>query len=301
MSSNGSVFATGRSFGAGSSNDYATVAHDAVTGDQLWATRYNGPSNGIEFSLALDVSPDGSSVYVTGGSQGVGTSFDYATVAYDADSGEELWVARYNGPTGGSDTAQSVDVSPDGSRVIVTGSGPGTSTGNDYATVAYEADSGEELWVPRYSGPGDGADFAQAVSVSPNASRVVVTGQSSGAGTAFDYATVTYNAASGAELWAARYNGPANASDFATALGISEEGSRVVVTGESLGVGTGSDYATVAYNADSGEQAWVARHNGAGNSGDAAEALVISPDGSRCRDWPKYGGRFGGGLRYPRL
>ncbi len=92
------VFVTGRSLSAAGNNDYATIAYDASTGEQLWSDRYNGPINGIDFSLALAVSPDGSSVYATGGSQGQGTSFDYATVAYDAATGERQWVARHDGP-----------------------------------------------------------------------------------------------------------------------------------------------------------------------------------------------------------
>ena len=45
---------------------------------------------------------------------------------------------QYDGPVSGSDTAQAVDVSPDGSRVVVTGTGPGMGTSNDYSTVAYK-------------------------------------------------------------------------------------------------------------------------------------------------------------------
>jgi PQQ-like domain len=233
--------------------------------------------------LALDVSPDGSRVFVTGGSQDAGTSFDYATVAYDTVTGEQLWVARYDGPTSGSDSAQVLAVSPDGSQVVVSGSSPGTGTSNDYATVAYDAETGEQLWAHRYDGPGHGADFAQDVSLSPDSSRVVVTGHSVRAAGDFDYATVAYDAASGEELWTARYNGPGNTADFATALAITPDSSTVVVTGEDFGgQASASDYATVAYDAATGDQRWVTRYNGAGSSGDAAETIAISPDGSQA-------------------
>ncbi len=287
VSPNGTrVFVTGRSLGSGGNNDYATVAYDAFTGEQLWSARYNGPSNGIDFSLSLAVSPDGSRVFATGGSQGQGTSFDYATVAYDAATGEQQWVARHDGPVSGSDSAQAIEVSQDGSRVVVTGSGPGVGSSNDYSTVAYNAATGEQLWAARYDGPGSGPDFAQALVVSPDASRVLITGHSPGVSGQFDYATVAYDAGTGQQQWVARHNGPTNGADFATALGVTADGSRVIVTGEDFGGsaasgGTVSDYATVAYDASTGEEIWVARRNGPGNGGDAAEALAMSPDGSQ--------------------
>ena len=60
---------------------------------------------------------------------------------------------RYNGPGNGDDVAYALGVSPDGSKVFVTGRSTG-STSADYATVAYDASSGTQLWVKRYNGPG---------------------------------------------------------------------------------------------------------------------------------------------------
>lgn len=67
---------------------------------------------------------------MTGQSPGVGTGgADYATVAYGAGTGEELWVGRHDGPAGEIDTAEALSVSPDGgSRVYVTGLSPGLGT-----------------------------------------------------------------------------------------------------------------------------------------------------------------------------
>src|SRR5260221_3800447 len=68
---------------------------------------------------------------------------------------------------------------------------------------------GARLWVRRFSGPGNGSDVANSVAVSPGGGTVFVTGGRTGAASE-SYLTVAYNAASGARLWTARYNGPGN-------------------------------------------------------------------------------------------
>ena len=73
----------GNSTGSTSHADYATVVYNASTGAQLWATRYNGPSNGYDVAYAIGVNPEGSKVFVTGSTRpGRRGDNDYATVAY---------------------------------------------------------------------------------------------------------------------------------------------------------------------------------------------------------------------------
>src|SRR6266550_951936 len=140
----------------------------ATPGEELWVKRYNGPGNGNDGGTSGAVSPDGSTVFVTGGSCGSGTDCDYATLAYDASTGAQLWAKRYNGPGNGFDWARALGVSPDGSTVFVTGRSPGSGTGVDYATLAYDASTGAKLWVKRYNGPGNNSDLAAALGVSPH-------------------------------------------------------------------------------------------------------------------------------------
>jgi DNA-binding beta-propeller fold protein YncE len=107
----------------------------ASPGAQLWAKRYNGPGNSTDIANSLAVSPTGGAVYVTGQSSGATTGDDYATVAYNAATGAQLWVSRYSH---GADVANSVAVSPTGGTVYVTGQSSGATTGYDYATIAYK-------------------------------------------------------------------------------------------------------------------------------------------------------------------
>ncbi len=83
-------------------------------------------------------------------------------------------------------------VSPTGGTVFVTGWSTGASA-NDYATVAYNAATGAQLWVRRYHSSGTFGSYGLSVTVSPSGNRVFVTGESSGATSGFDYATIAYS------------------------------------------------------------------------------------------------------------
>jgi WD40 repeat protein len=135
--------------------------------------------------------------------------------------------------------------------------------------------------VQRYNGPGNSFDAASSVAVSPGGGRVFVTGESQGARSSLDYATVAYSAVTGARLWTARYNGPGNGNDAASSVAVSPRGRQVFVTGASQGTRSGPDYVTVAYSAATGARLWVQRYNGPGNGNDTAYSIAVSPDGRR--------------------
>src|SRR5581483_2283892 len=177
-----------------------------------------------------------------------------------------------------------IGVSPDGSKVFVTGTSqaPGSLYG-DYATVAYDATSGSQLWVQRFSGRRKiSNDVASALGVSPDGTKLFVTGWLYyGSAHNYDYTTIAYDTAAGTQLWLAHYDGPANYIDQARALGVSPDGAKVFVTGRSTTIFPGQqDYATVGYDASTGSRLWVKRYDGTGNGPDDAYALGVSPDGS---------------------
>ncbi len=264
----GNYYVTGQSSGLGTSYDYATIKYSPA-GLELWVARYNSAWD-VATALAVDAAGN---VYVTGHSQGLGTDYDYATVKYNA-AGAQQWVSRYNGPVNRADYATGLAVDTAG-NVYVIGYSWVSSSDYDYVTVKYNT-LGVEQWVAQYKGPGNGPDGAAALAVDA-AGNVYVTGGSQGSGTAYDYATIKYNAA-GAEQWIARYNGPVNNGDYATALSLDDNGS-VYVTGSSDGVGTRDDYTTIKYNSAGTEQ-WVARYNGPVNNGDFATALSLDNNGN---------------------
>ena len=130
----------------------------------------------------LAVAPDGSTVFVTGGSIGVAPrySVDYTTIAYDAATGTQRWLTRYYGPVRGDDGASAIAIAPDGSRLFVTGTSPSNGSFN-YVTVSYKATNGMEQWVATYDAKGKLDDVAHDLMVSQDGTAVFVTGFSEGA------------------------------------------------------------------------------------------------------------------------
>ena len=243
----GTVFVSVLSAGVGGAQTHTMLAYDARTGAHRWATRDSGSLLFTgETPISIAASPGGSVVFVSGTARGRDRGTDFGTVAYDVGSGARVWARRYAGAPRGYDHANALAVSPDGSTVFVIGQ---TSTGPStraYATVAYRADSGATVWSRRYEGPTGGYSSANAVAVAPDGTRVYVTGESVGRGTAGDYATVAYRARDGAKVWSARYDGPSSDGDLALAVAVSPDGARVFVTGGSEH-GADEFFATVAY------------------------------------------------------
>ena len=131
-----SVYVTGSRKGSRSDYDYdyTTIKYNS-NGDIAWVETYNGPENGVHEASAIALDGSGN-VYVTGYSEGAGTSYDYATIKYHS-AGDIAWVKRYNGPGGnGIDQARAIAVDGSGS-VYVTGGSIGSGTSWDYATIKY--------------------------------------------------------------------------------------------------------------------------------------------------------------------
>jgi DNA-binding beta-propeller fold protein YncE len=239
LSADGSrIFVTGDYY-TGNNQDYATVAYDTATGGFLWSAVWDDGLHHDDHTRAVAVSPDGSQVFVSGMAAPFRTVFN--TIAYDAATGAQEWVATYDNNGAGGHHVEAIGVSLDGAQVVVTGPSWGHNS-MDYATVAYDTATGTQVWVARYIGPiKRGRDASDDLGIDPAGALVYVTGKSEGNGTGFDYATVAYDVATGTQVWAERYEGPADDEAAALAVGT---GGDVFVTGTSMGADAKSDYLT---------------------------------------------------------
>ncbi|MEO8664660.1 MAG: SBBP repeat-containing protein [Ignavibacteria bacterium] len=237
----GNVYVTGNSWGAGTWEDATTIKYN-TSGDQLWVQRYDGPGHEIEYVNGLEIDHSGN-VYVTARSWGGNTvGLEFATVKYNS-TGVQQWAMRYSEPGLFPDVPNAIAVDDSG-NVYVAGQINPTGAGFDYATLKYDP-AGTLLWIQTYNGSGNDHDRATSVVVD-KFHNVYVTGHSFLTGTDFDYVTIKYNS-SGVQQWLKSYNGTANIDDIAGLITIDQSGN-VYVTGNSKGIGTDFDYATIKYS-----------------------------------------------------
>lgn len=269
----GNVYVTGYSIVSGDNKDFITIKYNSA-GVSQWIARYNNPDmNDDDEAVSLTSDAQGN-VYVTGFSKGNGTFKDYLTIKY-SPSGNELWVARYNGTGNDDDIAVSVKVTNSG-NVIVSGTSVGELTSEDYLTIMYNS-NGVEQWTARYNYDlVDDIDIAKSMTVD-GFGNVYVTGFSTGLSKNEDYAVVKYNSA-GAEQWVSRYNGTSDSYDISTDI-VTDITGNVYVTGYSNDLISSEDYATVKYNSN-GVQQWVAKYNGASGKFDIATSITTDNSGN---------------------
>lgn len=136
----GNVYVTGKSTGNGTGFDYATVKYNPF-GVELWNARFNDQGNSSDIAAAICTDNMGS-VYVTGNSWN-GLNDDYTTIKYNP-LGNELWIAKYNGPGNQVDKGVAMFVDDKG-NVLVTGSSIGTATQYDIATIKYSQGGPEAI------------------------------------------------------------------------------------------------------------------------------------------------------------
>jgi len=141
VSSDGSVYVIGRSWGGSHNWDYATVKYDA-NGNEEWVSRYNGPGDDWDCPHRNAVDSD-ENMYVTGSSVGAGTDTDYATLKY-SPSGDLEAEERYDSGSGGPDSPWGLAVDEAG-IVYVTGYSAGPEAPGadaDYTTIKYHVATG---------------------------------------------------------------------------------------------------------------------------------------------------------------
>jgi hypothetical protein len=255
-----------------------TVAYDAATGMERWSQSWDNSSTGIDNAVAVAFSPDGRFVYVGGITMPAPGEIDYVTIAYDVTRGRQRWVRTYRGlGNGGTNSLFDLAVSPDGNQVYVTGESAGAREYElDYATVAYDARNGRQLWVWRSQPTFVDRAFRMAV----DQDHVFVTGDSYSGPNGGDYQalTVALRAGDGTLAWQQRLGGPGynGGSAIAAAAG------RVVVTTQSPSTGSteGLTALTAAYDAVTGQQLWTTPLAEPFRS-QLARDLAFSNDGSR--------------------
>lgn len=220
-----------------------------------------------ELAWRVDVTDAGSesplAMALSGGRLFVGTSRN-RVLSFETATGDRPWAAPLQ------HSVADLTLDPAGERVVVTGtrSKPPQAFGLvardlDFGTTVLDAGAGSLGWFTTYELPGRTEEEARAVAVSPGGDEIYVTGYSSDAYYTYvpGFATVAYDAASGDQLWQARYRETPAVIDADTAseIAVAPGGDRLYVGGmfnprpdlDTMQVGT-SDLALAAYDLQEG-------------------------------------------------
>ena len=162
----GDVYVAGSS--QGTLWDYLTIKYDSL-GETLWTRRYDGPAHGWDKASAVAVDSSGNA-YVTGFSTGDSALYDYTTVKYSS-SGQQCWVARYDGPGHLLDEAKAIAVMSSGD-ILVTGYADDGSR-DDCTTIMYDS-AGHQVWLDAYNSGNN--DAGSAIALGPDGSFYVAGG-----------------------------------------------------------------------------------------------------------------------------
>jgi DNA-binding beta-propeller fold protein YncE len=197
----------------------------AQVAQQQWVGVY-----GVGFHAAapqaMVVGSDPQTVYVTGQ---LDHSFDHSdtrwgTVAFDAESGAQVWAAEYPWPSGhtGGNRPDAIVLSDDGRTVYVAGTcEKSTTLGLDYLTLAYDAATGNLLWEARAPYP----DVYSRVALKADGNIVYLStmGLHPPPHTG-GYLTIAYDAITGVELWQQYATLPAGGLEFAYLMELDHAG-----------------------------------------------------------------------------
>ncbi len=271
-------------------NDIITHAFDA-SGGLLWTARYDGPGHIQDVPQTVSVSPDGKTVVVSGaqddnGIAGNPSTVDAVAVAYDAATGERLWVGTYD--SGAYDNALDAEFAPDGSRLYLTGISRGAggppAEDFDHITIALDTSTGEQLWTAREAAPGEGYDYSLALAVSPDGKLVASTGWWQMNSREIGYGTHVYETTTdmesgttaGERRWRAVLGAGPNTTSSARDVEFSPDSSLLHVTGTLAHTSdAGVDAGTVTYRVADGTMLWSDRLTATVSQG--TPDLVVSP------------------------
>lgn len=148
-------------------------------------------------------------------------------------------------------------------------------------SIAVAAPPPAKEWISHYAGPAGFFNNAQGIAVDPSGNVYSIATSATGTGSAM--ALVKYSP-DGQSQWVSRYLGKPTGSDKPFVVLVGPDGDVVMagVSDGTLGPGGNSfgDYLIARYDAQTGDELWVRRIDGAGNNLDGLLAAVMDSSGN---------------------
>jgi hypothetical protein len=237
-----------------------------------WNRGYSSSiSSPNDLCSSVCVDPQDGSVYVVGSSYSQSKGFDYLVIKYSAN-GDSLWSRRFDGNAHADDYAIAATLGPSRS-LYVTGFSMDTDSIFDYVTVKYSP-TGLVGWMRKYDGTGQSDDTPIGVVTDPS-ENVYIIGNSVGADSTYDIATIKYTP-SGGQQWVVRYT--TNSAEDDIAVGVVVDYARnICIAGNGIDINGYSHFVTLKYNT-SGTQLWASMFDAGGAQ--TCEIAGIAVDGA---------------------
>lgn len=315
VGSAGNVYITGHTTTLTGNEEFYTARYAGADGAISWAKSYDAGSGSTDIAAAIAVDPAGD-VFVAGYSAS-GGNFDFRTIKYKRDNGNQLWSVNFNGAANKNDRAVGIGLAPSGD-VLVAGWSDTASDDLDFYAVRYEAGSldpptaltattlsntsirldwtdnsatEEGFRIERRLGE-DGA-YAEIATVGADVATYTDNGVV--ANNTYYYRVKAY-AASGdshysneihalsvyvnyaAPVWSYTYNNPDNTDDMDYAVAVGPDG-HPVVAGYSQRLETSNNYQTIKLDKGTGNVIWSDSYDSPDSGFDVAHCIVAGAGG----------------------
>lgn len=309
----GDVYVTGYTWTLSGTNDFCTLRYAGSNGAMVWQQLFDSGNGNTDVAVATGIVVDESGdVFVTGYTVTSG-NYDFQTIKYKRDNGNQLWHSSFNGAAGKNDRPVGIGLSPAGDVLVGGWSDNGTDL--DYYLLKYDAGSlnaptglttttvsntSVQLGWTDNSGNEDGFKIERKLGAQGAYSQIATVGP--GVTTFLDTDLVTnnyyyyrvraYNAASGdshysdearaltifvnfiAPSWSYLYNNADGLDDFANAISVGPD-NNPVVTGYSLRTAGGFDYYTLKLDRLDKSIIWSHLYDDADSEMDVAKCVAV--------------------------
>lgn len=315
----GDVYITGYTWTLSGTNDFYTARYNGDTGALVWQQLFDSGNGNTDLAIATGIGVDPSGdVFVTGYTVAA-ENYDFQTIKYKKDNGNQLWQQSFNGTANGNDRPVGIWVTSAGD-VLVTGWSDSGANDLDYYVIKYDpgalnpptnlaatslSNTNIQLSWTDNSGNEDGfkierklgeyGTYAQIATVEPNTTTYADTGLA--ANNYYYYRVRSYSAANGDShysneahaltvvvnflppAWSYLYNSPDNMDDFANAIAVGPD-NNPVVTGYSLRTVGGFDYYTVKLNRADKSVIWSHLYDDPDSEMDVAKCVAVDSNNS---------------------
>ncbi|MDH5651302.1 MAG: PQQ-binding-like beta-propeller repeat protein [Gammaproteobacteria bacterium] len=225
-----------------------------------WVSSYVNRPSFVNESGKYIVLDNDDNVYVTGCSRGVQGSNDIVTIKYDGETGEQVWLSRFD--SGKNECAHGLKIDNTG-NVYVAAHSDNNMNGRDYLLIKYSGGTGQQLWTRRKRWGGTTSCYYHTLAgiELDNHGNAYLTGQvdtytrcSNPIEVPFTHwYTISYKP-NGDLRWERFERTPVSQEYAEPRALIVDNSNHLYITGE-----MGDDILTSKYNSTTGERQWVKR------------------------------------------